>query len=589
MIPTERRMIPTEKRNVQRDDERGAVLILASLVMVSLLVTTALVIDLGYTRGGAGFRQSNADLSALAGGDALVRGRYEDACKDIVTYVNTNAQPDQEFAASSFCSSFSTTTCSSGGSADQAVSTATSGSYDLTISFPVPDSEIADPTFGAGNTDGLPCERMRVEVTSRQPSFFGGIVGRSGYSVTRSATVRGGASQTRLVPALWLLDPVGCDVLTVSGGSEVTAGNVSDPDRPIPGVIAVDSDGSDGCSTSKTTIDASNGTELRAVPLTGNARERGQISLKALPLDAETCAGTVACKQEQVGTGRQISPQPTGAPERATRAPIDWLWNCKASYPPYMGVPIAGCPLTNERKPYIDRLKSEIGTSGAPVGFTKFNDCKPSGHVEVPQGNWWVNCPGGLKISGGNGITFHGGNLVIDGGVKLLGDGFLNVNTNNTRPDMEFSCLPPSDSAPCINSSSAKASFIYVRKGDWELGGGTFNGNRTTVYLGDSSVVKGNGGPPKWTAPTQGPFAGLALWAEAPGDYDVSGGTEVMLQGTFFTPYADLSLTGGGNWGQQNAQFISYQLKVSGGSILNMAPDPTSSVSMPPPAATLIR
>jgi hypothetical protein len=111
------------------------------------------------------------------------------------------------------------------------------------------------------------------------------------------------------------------------------------------------------------------------------------------------------------------------------------------------------------------------------------------------------------------------------------------------------------------------------------------------VYLGTTSVLKGSGGsPPAWSAPSEGPFAGLALWAEAPGAYTISGGAGVTLRGTFFTPFADeLTLTGGGNWGQQNAQFISYRLKVTGGSVLTMAPDPTSAVILPPSAATLIR
>ena len=40
----------------------------------------------------------------------------------------------------------------------------------------------------------------------------------------------------------------------------------------------------------------------------------------------------------------------------------------------------------------------------------------------------------------------------------------------------------------------------------------------------------------------------------------------------FFTPEAQpFKLTGGGNWGQQHAQFISYDLKIDGGAILQMA------------------
>ncbi len=574
------------------DDERGAVLVLVALTMVVLLIVTAIVIDLGYARGGAGFDQSSADLAALAGGDALAERKYVEACQDIVTYLNSNTQAS--FDSAGLCAGFAGTVCS-GGSTAQVTPTATSGRYDLSIRFPVPDAEIADATFGAGRIDGLPCERMRVVITSRQPSFFGGIAGASSYSVTRTATIRGGDSQTRLVPSLWLLDPVGCTVLSVSGGSRVTAGDISNPSDPNPGVITIDSDGSAGCSATQPTLDAAgSGTEIRAVPVTGAANQRGEISLVALPFNATTCDGSVACKQSQVGI--QVFPQPIPAEERSTRAPVDWLWNCQETYPDYLSIPIEGCPATDEREPYIDQLIAGVRTSGRPDAsyqrWTDFHSCSPSGNISV-TGNWWVDCPtpGGLSINGSNSVTFASGNVVFDGGIKLLGSGALNINTANTTANLPFACLPPAASAPCIGSASGRAAFIYVRNGDWTLGGGTFRGKNTMMYLSPDSELKGTGGsPPVWSAPTEGPFAGLALWAESYDPFTISGGAGVALQGTFFTPFAnDLTLTGGGNWGQQNAQFISYRLTVSGGSVLTMAPDPTTAANLPPPQATLIR
>ena len=47
-------------------------------------------------------------------------------------------------------------------------------------------------------------------------------------------------------------------------------------------------------------------------------------------------------------------------------------------------------------------------------------------------------------------------------------------------------------------------------------------------------------------------------------------------------------LTGGGNWGQQHAQFISYQLTVTGNSNLTISPDPNA-IAPPPPNGYLIR
>jgi hypothetical protein len=575
-----------------RTDERGVTIVLLAVALVAVVFIVAVVVDLGYTRGGASFDQSSADLAALAGGPSLISKKYPDACKDIIGYVNTNAPGISAIDATQFCTGFSTTTCS-GGSVAQVTPSTTQGAYTVKMEFPVPDSAIADATFGKGKEDGLPCERIRVSITSREPSFFGGIGGKQEYSVTRTATVRGGTTQNPLIPALWLLDPVGCGVLNVQGGSKVYAGDVSDPLHINPGVITLDSDGSTCSTTNPTLVSGGQGTEIRALPLTGEPRERGEITLRALPFNATTCAGSVACDQSAIGT--QILPQPIPAEERATRAPVDWTWNCKPNYPDYFGIAIKGCGASTGRGPYIDRLVSGIGTTGLPTGYqrwTSSHSCSPNGTITV-TGNWWVDCntPNGLSINNGTTVSFTGGNVVFNGGVKLNSGGVLNVNATNPTATLPSSCTPPNVAIPCLTSSSARAAFIYVRAGDWNLGGGTFNAKSTVVYLSPTSFLKGSGGsPPTWSAPTEGPFAGLSLWAEAPGAFTISGGAGVKLQGTFFTPFAnELTLTGGGNWGQQNAQFISYRLKVSGGSNLTMAPDPTTAIVLPPAAATLIR
>jgi hypothetical protein len=56
----------------------------------------------------------------------------------------------------------------------------------------------------------------------------------------------------------------------------------------------------------------------------------------------------------------------------------------------------------------------------------------------------------------------------------------------------------------------------------------------------------------------------------------VTGGSGAKLTGVFFTPEAQpFKLAGGGNWGQQQAQFVAYDLTVTGGGVLQMAPKPT--------------
>jgi hypothetical protein len=56
--------------------------------------------------------------------------------------------------------------------------------------------------------------------------------------------------------------------------------------------------------------------------------------------------------------------------------------------------------------------------------------------------------------------------------------------------------------------------------------------------------------------------------------FTITGGSGANLAGVFFTPEANpFKIAGGGNWGQQHAQFIAFQLTVTGGGVLSMAPD----------------
>jgi hypothetical protein len=118
------------------------------------------------------------------------------------------------------------------------------------------------------------------------------------------------------------------------------------------------------------------------------------------------------------------------------------------------------------------------------------------------------------------------------------------------------------------------------------------------VY-GGTGAINFSGSAPTWTAPIEGPFSGgtiggvsypgLAYWTDMPATagsnllsgFVLTGGAGANFAGIFFTPEAQaFNLTGGGNWGQVHAQFISYDLKIDGGAVLTMAPDPTA--IMPP-------
>lgn len=570
--PSERRALASPPiRGRAARSERGAVLPLVAMGMVAMLVMAAFVIDLGIGRTRSRSIQSAADFAALAAGPTLGQDQPRNACQAAVNNLRSNVTELKSLSASTFCGTMPVASCSSPASVTSPTTTA--GGVTLRISYPATDASIAVTGLtGPWPNDGSACRRMTVSLTSRQNTIFGRIAGASQTQSSRDATVLGRPVTTADVPALWLLDPTGCTPLSVSGGSKITAG--VDGTTPTPGLIAIDSDGST-CSSNQTTISSSGaGSELKAVPASGSSA--GQVTLFALTPGATTCTAP-ACNQSDVTNGR-LGPQPTSQSARATRAPVDWRFNCKSTYPNYRGIAINGC--TSGAPAYIDNLVTAIGTSGTPSGFQKWTTggrkCNVATGTTTVTGNWYVDCPSGFSVGNGTTVTFSGGNVVFDGDVSVSNGGALNINTANTTATMSSGCLPPTVQTPCTTSSSAKAAFVYQRSGNWSMTGGNLTVNRAAV-IQKNGYLKVNSAIPTWLAPTEGPFKGLAYWSEfSSSQFGLSGGTGVQLNGVFFTPNAaPFSLSGGGTWGQQSAQFISYQLTVTGGGTATLVPDQT--------------
>ncbi len=587
------------------DDDAGVVLPLMALAVSALLIVTAFVIDLGYMRGGARVDQALADVAALAASEDLENQRYVDACESMIDYLNRNAHDMPTIDGGDFCTEMSSTVCTDGALV-QATPSVTAGKYTVGIEFPVPDEPGPYPAMGAGIEDGPPCDRMRLTVNSVEPAFFGGVVGESDYTVTRSATLRAGPGEHSKAPALWLLEPYGCTALATSGaGTSIVVGDMSAV-PPIEGLITVDSNatqtnGSGGCSGGSTAIDVSQGT-LHALPTsvpTGSDQELGEIRLFAMRRFQTACQ-IPACDPADVAAGR-LAPTPFHVPRRATRGPVDHRWNCKTGYPDYDvgtagfdGIDIADCPKATEIPPYIDLLRTLVGTSGAPIGFSTFpragvptDSCNVSGTVVLPAGNWFVNC-NTLNVSGGNAITFSGGNVVTKGGVTSTGNGAIAINNNNPASSLPGSCLPAIGFSMCTSSSS-NAAWFYMRGGDLDVKG-PFTAHDTMMYFHDGVIKLTGGGSFTWTSPTEGPFKGLSAWAEKGGSYQITGGGIVKMAGAFFTPFANaMTISGNGVWDVRGAQFISRRLTASGGANLTMAPNAISAIVLPPREGFLIR
>jgi hypothetical protein len=581
----------------RRRDERGAFLVLWAVLVTGMMVMLAIVIDLGAIRANRRALQSAADVSLLAGGVTFVTPGGLDpmaACQDAVRYLNQNL-PDlpASIDASGFCNQsgreLDKTYCNPPFSRPQATPSTTAGPYTVELHYPVPDSEIADAS-GVRSNDGAPCERIRLLLTRKDKSFFAGMVGVSTLNSNASATIRRMPVNSSLIPALWLLDPTGCVSLNVNGsGTTVTVGTQgSDTVAPIPGVVTIDSDGST-CNNNQYTLTSSG--QLVAYPLTGTGYDRGMVSLYALPAGRTTCVAP-ACNPSEVPSN--IQPQPVRRDKRATRAPIDWRFDCKKNYPAYSvpsnplyKVPIPDCPNADTTEPYITRLRSPVNGVGSvpgvmPSGYTRYTgSCSPSG--TMPAGNLWIACP---TFSVKNLVEFPGQNVVFDGDVSITAGGQLRFNHSN--PAATATCL----ATVCPLESSEQGAFIFMRNGNLSVtGGGSFDFHHTFIYEAGGVLNAGGNGSPVWDAPTAGPFRGLAYWNEfASSSYQISGGAAMSLGGVFFTPQAaPFNIAGGSPAVQQNAQFVSRQAKISGGGTLRLTPNQSDAVELPPPAAVLIR
>jgi Flp pilus assembly protein TadG len=582
-------------------DERGAVLVLFAALMVSMLGLSAIVVDLSQQRSSRRSAQSIADLAALGGGKSLSAGDPAQACIDAITYLNINVKDlSPKINASGFCTQpghhVALTNCNVTGGNVQAKPTTTAGRYTVTLMYPVLDSDMADANFtGNGKRDGTACQRMGVKVGISDGAIFGRIFGKTSLSTSRTAVVKMTNSRGSRIPALWLLDPYGCTSLSITGGAQLTLGDES-VSPPIPGVATIDSDGTQ-CNQNQKTLDSGGtGTFLKAVPTTGV--NPGVISLFALPVDATTCVGT-ACDQADVNNG-SISPQPVPALERATRAPIDWRYNCKRgpnvftpAYPAYHGVPMADCPVDVNLPPFVDQFTAAIGTSGQPVNSSfvrwssRYSCNNPPTGTLVFDGNTWVDC-NTLNIGSSTNVIFNG-NVVFDGSVKMTGTGSLRFNPSNPTSNLPSACLM-AITTTCLSSSSQKAAWAYFRNGSLEASGGTLQMNHTLMFQKGGAISQTAGAAPVWSPPSEGPFKSLSLWSEAHTAYKITGGSGLDLTGVFFTPEADpFAISGGGGVKQQHAQFVAYKLDISGNGELKLSPDLEEYVAIPPKAGTLIR
>jgi hypothetical protein len=275
--------------------------------------------------------------------------------------------------------------------------------YQFSITYPVPDSAIADGRFagGAGANDGeRPCDRMQITLTRTNEPFFAGVMGVDSLEVSASSTVRAAMGQSGSgTAALLLLERVGCGVIDSSAPS----GNgirLLPSDGTTPGVVQVDSAGQVGfgCTTN---TNASGFTAFgRALSSTG------EPSILALPAPDGT-PGIVGLRALAVG-GRPghpvpegISPDPTPS-QVMSRAPVDLKYNGEPDDPNPLSMGQRQISALHERSRHLVlKLRSAaLATSERTWlvnnGWTVYDACDGGA---IPGTKVFVNCPAGFNAA----------------------------------------------------------------------------------------------------------------------------------------------------------------------------------------------
>jgi hypothetical protein len=570
--------------------ERGAVLAIVAVAMTFLLGAAALAIDLAALRYDIRADRLASDAAATAGASAIdpfSGSRADEACQLAWEYVLVNLR-DEGAATGPNCATF-------GSSCDPAVARTATGSaspYSITITHPIPDDhelmggQALNETF-----DGVPCQRIGVTIRRTRDYAFATVMGfDTGTTEVRSvARITPDVGEGDVVP-LVVLDPHGCDVLTADGQGKITVTHFEDS----PGVIVVDSDGSGpGCGSSSPYImevqAEGQSRWIRAIPVPGPDGASSAILSYALsgkpgtvpsraynPADLTT-AIVDADPSDPLESYFQLYPKPIFRSQRVTRAPIDHRYNCKSSYPLYLGLTIAPCNDATGGTHIDDHVTSYAGPIGSLPNSSWRRWTEEPGHscnlspgtvIEVSGSNWLIDCHPGFIVNGAT-VRIHGGNVVVDGDIDLRSSGVLE-----------------------INPSGSNDHFVYVRDGDLKkVAQASINFTRTFVLLQDGviNLVGGSGGL-VWIAPTEGVFEDIALWSESASAHELGGQAGNELTGTFFTPYADpFVLKGISGQLQTDAQFLTRRLRVTGFTEVLMKPDPETSTLIPIRGVTLIR
>lgn len=403
----------------QRGGERGAVLILVALLLSTLVLVVALVIDFSFARNTRQHSKGTTDATATAGLQSLVvegvPKPWRGACAALA-YLRAN-EPDRTLTIEYLdgntspvsgdpCASALNQDCIAGTPSSWAWIRASDGDFvvDIRTGYVTPDPAFPEDQDVHAGDDGISirggCDQIAVIAADRDDVYFGGIAGATGYdSAIRTVGRVSISAINEGVPAFLMLERTACGVLSHSVGTGGGLGIIVEAASATePGIIHLDSSGSTSCNDTETengytlygtTIGSSPGIQARPAGSTP-----GIISLRSLTEGYTTNAwATTSGVSPAGGPGGLVS-----------RLPVDEKYN-----------PLANPTIANIHS----AASADANRTAAPSGYTTITTC--TNHVptaaEAAATLVFINCPGGYQA--GNATFAAARDVIVNGPLQV--------------------------------------------------------------------------------------------------------------------------------------------------------------------------
>ncbi len=561
-----RSLLPQVRR---REGEEGAYLVLYAVLSVVFFAVAALVLDITSLRQDRRSNRLTADAAAAAGAAQLDESGAlgEQACSQAWSYFFANRADSQGDVTPADCTPLAgvcqpntaRTVTGSAGGLEVAITNPVPDGHDLMLGER-PGGDAVQPSTAAH--DGDPCMRIGVQIQRTRDLSFAGIAGLTSaetdiHSVARPDDPR----PTGRAPALFVLDPTGCNALTTTSGGVIRAEETLPSGVTVPGVITVDSDGSD-CAGGQWVMkpDASGGIHA------GTTSDPGIIRSYAM------LVGGPAYAPGDYPT--RLSPIPSAA-ARAGRADVDFRYGTASS----------GA---------MGDLITSVGGSGTPSSyngraFTIYTGPCTLPALSVPIAvltNLYVDCdqfevPSGAEAVFTDASVGAPTTIVFKGGVVVREGACLVVNSVCATPGV-----------------TTRNSTVYVRSGGLlRESRATLGLPRTLVVVADGTIHIGGGTDASnqlaWSGPLGGSFDYLALWTPTPSTITIEAqNAGFEIGGLFFAPTtSEFTLRPRpGRTPAVDAQFIVNRFRIDGGNLgIVVGPDRTRAIQDTTRSVRLIR